>query len=574
MNWILNFEPSPRFPVHTRGNVSEVFPDPITPLNATTGFLANFEDGYRDAFVDAQVWDRSIYEGEVRFALLGCLGGYVYINMSYLRVFAVRVPGYTPELLDLSYGVDSKVAPYEDERQPWHEDPERSELVRRWIEEEVFGTTSLAVFDEERREVLAERAACPGFATLSEGELVARIRSLNPRLRKLFQSHSETALKAGFALGGVVAAAEQAGLPELAFEVVGGVGDVDSTGPTVLIAEIARRIRSSAVLTEAFDAGIVDVLERLAGLGSEGEELLARIDELRADWGFRGPGEWELRRDTWQTDPTIVLALIDRMRRPGGDADPRERMMAAAATRAAAYERLAAALDDEKRAMLESGVAAAALWVRARERSRTAAMLLHEQRLAAHELGRRGAATGVLAEPLQVYMLLEEELDDWLAEPERFTEVLAEREQTYLELFDLVPPFMITGDVPDHAEWGRVSAQDDETVGRQQVITGAPGSAGKAVGRARIVRSAMEIDELEPGDVLVASITDPSWTPLFLTSSAVVTEVGGIFSHGPIVCRELGTPCVVAAENACRLIPDGARIEVDGTAGTVTILEP
>ena len=79
--------------------------------------------------------------------------------------------------------------------------------------------------------------------------------------------------------------------------------------------------------------------------------------------------------------------------------------------------------------------------------------------------------------------------------------------------------------------------------------------------------------DLEPGEVLVAPITDPAWTPLFLPSAAVIVEVGALMSHAVIVSRELGIPCVVSVENATERIPDGALVEVDGTAGTVTVLE-
>ncbi|MBE7194688.1 MAG: phosphoenolpyruvate-utilizing protein, partial [Gordonia polyisoprenivorans] len=77
---------------------------------------------------------------------------------------------------------------------------------------------------------------------------------------------------------------------------------------------------------------------------------------------------------------------------------------------------------------------------------------------------------------------------------------------------------------------------------------------------------------LEPGDILVAPITDPSWTPLFVAAAAVVVDVGAPFSHAAIVSRELGIPCVVSATEATKRITDGAMVEVDGTAGTVTLL--
>ena len=77
---------------------------------------------------------------------------------------------------------------------------------------------------------------------------------------------------------------------------------------------------------------------------------------------------------------------------------------------------------------------------------------------------------------------------------------------------------------------------------------------------------------LGPGDVLVAPITDPSWTPLFLAAEAVVVDVGATMSHAVIVSRELGIPCVVSAVGATQRITDGALVEVDGSAGTVTVL--
>ena len=78
---------------------------------------------------------------------------------------------------------------------------------------------------------------------------------------------------------------------------------------------------------------------------------------------------------------------------------------------------------------------------------------------------------------------------------------------------------------------------------------------------------------LEPGDVLIAPITDPVWTPLFVTAAAVVVDVGAQISHAVIVSRELGLPCVVSVTDATRKIPDGATVRVDGTAGTVTVLD-
>jgi pyruvate,water dikinase len=88
-----------------------------------------------------------------------------------------------------------------------------------------------------------------------------------------------------------------------------------------------------------------------------------------------------------------------------------------------------------------------------------------------------------------------------------------------------------------------------------------------------VITNADDPSALEPGEILVAPLTDPSWTPLFVPAAAVVVDVGAPFSHAAIVSRELGIPCVVSAIDATNRIPDGALLEVDGTTGKVTVLE-
>ena len=113
----------------------------------------------------------------------------------------------------------------------------------------------------------------------------------------------------------------------------------------------------------------------------------------------------------------------------------------------------------------------------------------------------------------------------------------------------------------------------DSPLGVGDVLVGTPGSPGTGTGRARVLLSSRDPGALEPGDVLVAPGTDPSWTPLFVPAAAVVVDVGAMLSHAVIVSRELGLPCVVSVTGATRTIADGALVEVDGAAGTVTILE-
>ena len=102
-------------------------------------------------------------------------------------------------------------------------------------------------------------------------------------------------------------------------------------------------------------------------------------------------------------------------------------------------------------------------------------------------------------------------------------------------------------------------------------LVGLPVSAGTIEGRARVILDMAEAD-LEAGDILVTAYTDPSWTPLFVAIKGLVTEVGGLMTHGAVIAREYGLPAVVGVEHATRLIRDGQRIRVHGTDGYVEIL--
>ena len=132
--------------------------------------------------------------------------------------------------------------------------------------------------------------------------------------------------------------------------------------------------------------------------------------------------------------------------------------------------------------------------------------------------------------------------------------------------------FIVNGEVPSLTEMTKrgVSTAAPAVVG--MVLIGAAGSGGVATGRARVILDAADPEDLEPGEVLIAPQTDPSWVPLFVPAAAVVVNVGAMGSHAMIVSRELGVPCVASVANATDIIPNGAIITVDGNAGTVTIV--
>lgn len=576
-DWPIFDRTSKTFPLYSRANVGEIFPDPISPLNASAGFQANLEPGWQDAFVACKVWNHDLYDKTVDRNVLPAFGSYLYINMSLMRLFGVRVPGMGAEAVDLQYFGDMPGIPsYDSEKRDFDDDPAFSEKAGQWLMEEVLLAKDLAAYDADRTEVKEIRAARPNLSALSDQELIERITSFADVQRRFFKHHIESSLKSGVGLGAISQIAAAVGKPELGLTLVSGIGDVDSAGPSNGLWALSRTARSGAVAA-LFDEGVSGLYARLTeSTDAEVVEFRGALDAFLAEWDFRGPAEWELRALTWGLKPELALHTVDRMRGVSDDEAPSVKNAQRANDREAATKtiRELVAGNEEAAGQFEVALQAAALWLRGRERSRTtSAMLVHELRLPALELGRRGAEAGHLDDAKQIFMLFADELPAYVADPGSFIETVRDREKTYLELFDYEPPFVVVGEAPPLSEWKRRSDKSHTKALVGETIQGVSGCTGVIRGRARVLTDPNDPSALEPGEILVAPITDPSWTPLFVAAAAVVVDVGAPFSHAAIVSRELGIPCVVSATDATGRIPDGALIEVDGTAATVTILE-
>lgn len=572
--WVLTDPASKRFALASRANVGEVFPDPISPLNATAGFLHNLEPGWRDAFVKCGVWDHDLYDCEVPHNPLISFGGYLYLNMSLMRLFGVRVPGFTPEAVDAQYFGDMPGIPtYASEARPGDKNAEYSAKAGAWLMSEVLGASNLDDLDLERAEVRSVVAARPDLREASTSELISRVTGFDALFRRLWCRHIEVSLKAGVGLGVVAQVAAAIGQPQLALELVSGIGDVDSAGASRDMWPLGRQVAASNHLGALFDAGIEALPQRLASdRHPDAVSFRKHFSAFLENWGFRGPNEWELRCDTWGTRPEIALSAIERLRSATEGDAPGTGHTERISQRERATLTVRAALTDNAEALasFEAGLRAAHLFSRGRERTRmTAGLLVHEQRLAARELGRRAVVAGAIDRPELAFMLVARELEDFAANPGKYADTLREREQKYLQLFTVVPPFVVVGDPPPLELWEKRSGDSLASIDVGETVTAVAGSPGKVTGRACVILDPGQAEKLEPGDILIAPITDPSWTPLFLAVGAVVCNVGAPFSHAAIVSREINIPCVLSVKDATRRIPDGAMIEVDGNAGTI-----
>lgn len=169
----------------------------------------------------------------------------------------------------------------------------------------------------------------------------------------------------------------------------------------------------------------------------------------------------------------------------------------------------------------------------------------------------------VLRAAEDIYFLTFEELHEVVRTNEVDHAVIGRRKDEFASYRSLTPPRVLTSDGEGIAGAYR---RDDEPVG---ALVGVPVSAGIVEGRARVVLDVGQAD-LEPGDILVTAYTDPSWSPLFVSAAALVTEVGGQMTHGAVIAREYGLPAVVGVERATQLIEDGQWIRVNGTDGYVS----
>lgn len=563
VGWFIDDTPSKSFPIYTRGNVGEVFPDPVSPLTADHTWHGAGDVGIRDFMFRFTIDpDEVDPENKLMFEIFG---GYMYLNLSVARLMGARSSGMTPEMVDMGFfGSSSTLPPY----QPHSKDEDPAITAR--VDALMFSWMTTSEFPKvTEHAVKIERVVenRPDLSSIEDNDLVQRMRDMMPLFAEIFSTHSEVSAAASVTMGAITGLALGLGKPGLDLRIAGGLGGVASAEPSFAMWDLSRIVRDSSSLTAVFEKGTANILDNIEAVGDDAFDTA--FEALLNNYGSRGHNEWELRSRTWQTHPELALTMIDRMRLASEKQDPRLRHEQARRRSSEALGKLRdlVAEDQISAGTLEIAVTSSSVFIPAREAAKTTIVkVVHEVRLAALELGRRLASDGRLNSPEHVFMLQDQDLEAAIAgEMAREAE---DREQQYLSLFDLTPPFWFSGEIPSDEIWHEQKTEFSD----RKVVQGMGGSAGVVTGRARVILDPTKPEALEPGDILVAPITDPAWTPLFVPAAAVVVDVGATMSHAVIVSRELGIPCVVSATGATSRIPDGAEIRVNGDTGTVTIL--
>ncbi len=316
------------------------------------------------------------------------------------------------------------------------------------------------------------------------------------------------------------------------------------------------------------DDGFLDELPNLPG----GREARAAISGYLDTYGMRCVGEIDITRPRWAERPSTLVPLIlgnVKHFQPGAGAKRFERgQLEASAKEHEIIERLRTLPDgahkaDETTRMIDR----VRTFIGYREYPKygiVCRFLVYK--LALMEEAERLVHGGIIRERDNIFFLTMHELRDVVANMEPVgDELIRRRTEAFVSYQALTPPRVMTSD-------GEVVTgayhRDDLPAG---ALVGLAVSAGTVEGRARVILDMAEA-EIDVGDILITTYTDPSWSPLFVAISGLVTEVGGMMTHGAVVAREYGLPAVVGVENITRLIEDGQRIRVNGSDGYIEIL--
>lgn len=346
--------------------------------------------------------------------------------------------------------------------------------------------------------------------------------------------------------------------------------------------------------------GLFDRLGRLSDAAGDpglrdrlatGYSSLAEIDLLTDLWevsrerlplaefvlrhGYHGPGEGELSSRSWREDTCELTAVLDDFRDRDEKDSPRATLARRVIARTAAERELLSATPRWRRPAVRLVLRLARTFIPARETGKAAFLrIVDVARASARALGHDAVARGSIPHPDDVFHLT---VTEFLGPPgdQPWRSVAGRRAQRSRHRTTRLPPVWIGRPTPGTAAStgsGETTVSGESTGVRGDAVVGSAVSPGVVEGTARVVAGYGPRDSLNEGEILVCHTTDPSWTPLFFLAAGIAIDIGGQLSHGAIVARELGIPCVINTGNGTTVIHDGDTVRLDGAAGTVEVL--
>jgi phosphohistidine swiveling domain-containing protein len=566
-DWVpeLNTPIDPRYPLYSNGNISEVLPGCITPLSWSY-IGPTIEHAFRTQGIALGGMEASGPEYQV----LGFFFHRPYVCVSYLEAAAARVPGMSPDAIHEEFvGPPATPTPGITGRDLW---PDRwpalacvgLTFVRKMMSVEREARACEDTIRRQGMECEAER-----LKSWSDERLLEAVR-FSEAMARVSDTHvwaSSFAVVFFGLLRKLTRAWLDDGDGSLAAQMVTGIGSLPSADPAFGLYHLARKVMSCAELKRRFDSIPDDraLLEAIETDESAGEFHSALGKFLRA-FGHRAVCEAEFRNPCWREDQAQVVALV-RNYLQSGLTPPEEVRARQERVRSDALRRVQV-LPLLKRVALRHVIERTRRSMELRERLKDLIVLRSDRaRWIYAELRRRLVSRKQLAHADDIYFLLGSEVADLLRgmmDADRAKAIIARRRRDFSWCEAVRLPKIQQG-------VARTATAADFTSATQLKGTGV--SPGKVEGRARVIRDPRTNSHIEPGEILVAPVTDAGWTPLFINAAGLVVEVGGLLSHGSVVAREYGLPAVVGVTGATERIQTGDRIYLDGSSGVVVKLD-
>ncbi|UCE74794.1 MAG: hypothetical protein JSV56_03585 [Methanomassiliicoccales archaeon] len=329
---------------------------------------------------------------------------------------------------------------------------------------------------------------------------------------------------------------------------------------------LAMKAKESELIYTEISSGNYRHMVALLHTKKDGKDFLNDFHKFLRTYGHRSP-KYDLIYPSWGDDPDLVLELIRAYLSSATSSNPNEMEKKGIKERENATRLVFESLN--VRALDRIFPVKRLVFKRLLQLTQKYMMLRENQqfyigqgypiaRAIVLEIGSRFVEMGIIKEPSDVFFLKIEEIRSIVSgSRERHIQMMVEERKKEFESFKKVePPSLITKD--GAKEWTE-----------KEILKGIAGSPGIASGTAKIILDIGDFSRFKEGEILIAPTTNPSWTPLFIMAKAVVTEVGGLLSHGAVVAREYGIPAVLGVKNATRRLKDGQKITVDGGSGMI-----
>lgn len=575
----------------SNANINENYPRPVTPLLysiATAGY-ANYFRNLAVAF-GVSPWRVEAMEPAFR-RIIGAHAGRMYYNLSAIHS-VLRLAPFGRQLaasFDEFVGADGREVATHALRDVsrTRQVLEATKIIARagWH----FATLERRVRRFERRvDDFAQRsdpARLSAVPITEAGNLVAEFMEIRRRLWIDASLADAASMLCYGALAGLLRRAYAGNeRDELQTSLLKAIPGVVSGEPVLALWELSRIVRADRELHVLVEHQAPRrVLETIAS-----EKRFARFHEgltrYLDSWGFRCSEELMLDSPSFQEDPAPVIDMLRAYARVEGPS-PAESMRRQAAERELETARVLEELRGRvvsRRVPLGYAMVLSALLprthaaIRYRERVRLKQALLYSRcRRVVLAIGATLVRRDVIGSVEDVFFLTAKELIEIASGtailPRATRAVVAARRSEHERAAAITPPDSFTLDEGEYfSSFGKSSSTPDDDIG---TMCGTPACAGRARGRATVLSSATEAERLSQGDVLVTRQTDPGWGPVFFLISGLVIERGGMLSHGAIIAREFGIPCVVGVKHAMDRIPSGATVEVNGDSGVVHVVD-